>query len=765
MKKLIFIFNNTNKIPMSINSTLKKILGLNQDDMVQLQNNFPDLNYINQTTGNNVLHIISFLKSLFKKCEPKIQEILDFNLIDINATNLEGRNCLMTGMKACNYEFVLYILSHCDNIDFNLKDNKGNTLFFWACSRGDIDIIIALLEKGCHYDMGDIASIADDNMRDKVTQILFGNAVHIKYNSNNDELQEESDFKFYGEDDFIFNQRDEIGKGSYGSAIVAVEKITGKKCVIKRFSSQKNLFMEDSVLRDIIYLRELKKKKHAVQIYGVFIDKNNNLYMVMEFLSRTVSDQMKIISTLKDKNERIKQYKKLIYESLICIDGNSRVGFIHCDTKGDNIMVNNQGVVKYIDYGFSYFLGISPLKSNINHPVHSGSYLLQDGSREDKVIKVTNDKKRFFNINYGYLGYNLDIGSLGLMFIHQMVGYSAVERCTYHDGKLYKHLKSNGPSEMSCLEYNDGINLLKQKYGDELTDLICKMIEIDSLLRPTAKELLHDPIFEDLPTTYPKNLNITNLDNTVSNDIIRTAFNEYNTITQKSYIRGGFIYFDDIISHWSSKKCKLIKEVDNDFIHVIDKLTKFFKKSRICIDAFFNTIFYIYSCIDRYNNGIQPPFTLQDFYNNEIILYIILINYSNTYEDLSFNEYSFFNIVDSLNRGDNLPIKSQQEKNRIKTEIHKINDKLKRDIDFYNMYPVMLYIGYIKFILQVVCNDKNKITNLICGTIDNFKSLITNGQLDDGQYNIFEMVKYSYYNCIDPIDILMNPGQIKCEDA
>ena len=260
--------------------------------------------------------------------------------------------------------------------------------------------------------------------------------------------------------------------------------------------------------------------------------------MILEYLERTLSDQYLLISHIIFNNiEKFKQYKRLIYEMLICVDGNSREGIIHCDSKGDNLMIYSKGRVRNIDYGYSYYLGISPLKDNINHRIHGGNYLMQDGRPERiekdgtitqrKIIFKNNIGIEIFSIDSGYLSYNLDVASIGLFFIQMIVGYTY--RYLFHNGKIYRF--SNKDEDIRCISYiiyedTTIIQKLKDKYGDELTNLIFTMIEINWLIRPTAKELIFGHIFDNIPCNYPKDLQLTDLfeDNTIITEKKLLAF-------------------------------------------------------------------------------------------------------------------------------------------------------------------------------------------------------------------------------------------------
>lgn len=722
---------------------------LDNDDRTQFNSGFPNINYIGSKSKNTVLHIMSLFKNRYNEYLPRIDRILKDHPRMINAVNSRKRTFLHEAFKYINYELIKHILNNYE-IDLYIKDDKNLTLFSWACSRGILEIIIKLLEKGSPYFESDIKLISDDTIRQQVGDILFGNK-SIEYDISLDEdLPEDDTFKIYKDDDFIFDQKQTAGKGTYGVAIVVVDKNTGKKCVLKKFGSLEDgkYFYDDQVVRDITYLRCLKKRKHTVQIYGVFIDNTNRLYIVMEFLEREISDQFKLIRNVKDINKRREYYKYLLYELLIGVDSNSKTGINHCDTKANNLMINKFGIAKYIDYGFSYYNGISPYIGNVNKRIHNGIYLSQDGRPEKTTIEYYNVKdthKILFTIKQGFIGYNIDIPSIGMMFVHLITGYTT-NRCIYHNGELYFNVKPLSPDEskFSVEVLNSEKQSLINEYGNELFNFIMKLLEVDPNIRPTAKELLSDPFFGRDPIDYPRNLELTNIDFNYSGEhpdkeFIKKILSNYNTITANNYVRTGFVYFDDILKNWSNDTLRIVKR-DNVYHKNLKELLEICNYRYICEDAFFNAIIYINESL------INGVFTLDELRRNDNIYMIsILAYFIKMYSDEKFDFTQISNYKYSVS------------KDTLKILVGDASNRMIKDTNFFKMKPIMLYVGYIKFIMQAICKDKVKIENIMIQLVTNLYSLLTdrNSPIPEGEYNIFEFVKYAYQIIPNKIEINM----------
>lgn len=719
------------------------ISDMDKDDESQFRNDFPNANYIGIKSENTVIHIMSFFANRVNEYLPRIIEIIKYNPKIINSINSRKRTFLHEAFKYKNYKLIEHIVDNYE-IDLYIKDDKSLTLFSWACTRGQLNIITKLIEKGSPYDHEDIGLISDDSLREKVGEILFGNK-NIKYDSSLDEdLSEDNSFKIYKEDDFIFDQKQTIGEGTYGVAIVVVDKTTGKKCVVKKFTKLKagKYLYDDQAIRDITFLRTLKKRKNTVQIYGVFIDKKNRLYIVMEFLERELSYQLNLIRNVKNTIKKREYYKYLLYELLLCVDGNSKSGIIHCDTKANNIMINKFGVAKYIDFGFSYYNGISPYISNIKKRIHEGFYLSQDGYPEDTDISYYDSNKNLlFKVKHGFIGYNIDIPSVAMIFIHKVATYD-IRACFSHNGMLYFNPTHINENEILVESDQSNVNKLKLEYGDDLFNFLMKFLEVDPNIRPTAKELLTDSFFGGKIIEYPKDLELTNLSfNESSNDnttdmIIRKSLKSYNSITSNNYIRTGFVYFDDILKNYSNDTLRIVRR-DEKYHDNLKGLLHFSNMVNICQDALFNAIIYIN---ENLVNGYFTETELKDHGNT--IMLIIFLYFSKIYSDVYVSVNDLFKYTINID-------------NSVVGKIKKISEMMLRDENFYKNKPMLLYIGYIKFILQVVLKDSVKIETLIFNLLSRIIKILTDKdeKFPEGEYNIFEFVKYVYNSIPDKFDI------------
>lgn len=725
---------------------------LTNEEKEAIKSNFKDINFVDKITGNNALHLLA----MFKEVDEKTLNIYLHILKDkINVKNNDKKNPTVIAVQYSNIRFLnqvevlikegLTVI----NMDEKIKENK--TLFSYACSTSNYDVIIKVLEMGASFNKDDLGYIKNKDVFSDMTMIfLNGKYNDIRYKDINDSFLE---FKIYNLDDFEI--KGEIGSGSFGTAINVRNKLTGIECVLKKFKIENNdpneekIFLTDDSIKDIIFLRTLNRHNEAAaKIYGIIFS-GVDYYIVMEKLDRTFIENLKLFKENSNNRDKyISFIKKILKECLICIDRNSDAGFIHCDLKGNNMMIDGKGKAKFIDYGFSSFLGISPASKLINHTIHTGSYVTRDGSRENVSREYIIDSYKV-KIEKGYIGFNYDVASLGLMFIQCLFGYY---RFISHNGKIYI-----GEKDVDVFYKNESITEgLIKNYGKEISDILTEMIEVNPNIRKSTKEFLNYPIFGATNKLIIPNLEITYIDNDESSEYIEMEdyiilniinnFVLYNTVTQKNYKRCGFNNYDGIIETYKNDKFYLPKDNPNILL-----AKNFIIKNNIVdsLDCIFNAI----SVFNELNyKDIIPKDETEYFYT--YFIQNIIRFYRLIYDDASHTPIKLFQNFYKKNKPTEFEkFTDENNKNMLTQEFLITLD------NFYNLKPIMSFYGYIKFILQTVCTDPKSIVRDCHGMIYNlFKIIGGNSDLDVGIYNLFDIIKYCHHVIPDHIEIDMKPS-------
>mmetsp|Transcript_111078 Transcript_111078/g.155934 ORF Transcript_111078/g.155934 Transcript_111078/m.155934 type:complete len:409 (+) Transcript_111078:80-1306(+) len=144
----------------------------------------------------------------------------------------------------------------------------------------------------------------------------------------------------------------QIGSGSYGYVVEAIQKSTGKKVAIKRL----NKIFEDVVdckriLREITLLRKLNHS-HLVNIVEILEPKDpkgfDTIYVVLEYAQ---SDLKKLLKS--PIHLEMVHIQTLIYNILVGLRYIHSADVLHRDLKPANVLINEDCSVKICDFGLA----------------------------------------------------------------------------------------------------------------------------------------------------------------------------------------------------------------------------------------------------------------------------------------------------------------------------------------------------------------------------------------------------------------------------
>ena len=700
---------------------------LDKKDSHEIISLFSNIKYYGKTK-NTILHIMGYLHDDYidenkELICSRIEELIRNVPLVVNNTDTEIRNPMMIYIiqkKQFLLEFIFDIITNRSiHINFQCIDENSNNIMRIACIEGNEYAILKLIELGCPFDISDISKIKDKKIRATISRMFF-NSKNIIY----EDLEDNNfSFRVYNFNDFKIFEKN-IGQGTYGIALDAYDKINRRRCILKKFKTKDNTKLNTDTLKDIMFLKTLNKRNNAVKVYGILTDENNHFYLVIERLTDTLLKVLVEIFSLSDSENRHKQLLQIFKECLICIDGNSKAGIVHGDVKENNMMLDCNNLVKFIDYGWSSFVGISPYINTVNHTIHHAIYTSDDGGNENFSITYKLDDVDT-TINKGFYGQNFDIVSIGLMFLQVSTSYKS--SFISHRGIIYHH-QDGTKLKVKYKRFNT--EPIRNIYGDKVIELIIASLEIDPNLRKTAKELLeHEHFIPLLGSSYAEK-NVT----TVSNGS-NSQLNKYNTIFQSNYKKMGYVYFEDIIKHYSTNMVELCP---SDFIggHLRNTCKKFFRDTNTSLDVYYNSLIFINKCVNR-----SIEFFADDFGNKFYMIFMLAIRfYSYVYTSEFIHNRSIDDDQYILTKLDDLVLFNKCY-------------KFIRDCDyFYDLCPMMTFVGHLKFILQTISTDSNLIYNNIQYIVHNLEEILCSNSV--GTFNPHELINEIHEMNPDKIEVL-----------
>jgi serine/threonine protein kinase len=293
-----------------------------------------------------------------------------------------------------------------------------------------------------------------------------------------------------------------LGEGTYGETKLGTIKSTGEEIILKFFKDYDRV-LNDDITHELIFLTYLNQfpDTKTVKLYGYILDDSKpfdlKFGLVLEKLEKTLGGFTK---RKKDDDTAFrgrltpKEYKLLFYKMLKGLANIHGLGIVHNDIKLENIMISRTDI-RYIDFGLSKYLGITPLKPNVENYITTEVFMAPD-KKDTKSEKYIDGNRH---------SYGSDVYSLGVTFLDMLYRNYWVYRWT-PDDILCLDQEDLSVSGDSCKDFiidRLKIDIIK---GDSLPmidgsngfDLIHKMINPDAKKRISAKEALLHPYFSDI---------------------------------------------------------------------------------------------------------------------------------------------------------------------------------------------------------------------------------------------------------------------------
>ena len=259
------------------------------------------------------------------------------------------------------------------------------------------------------------------------TIILTGETAHALANARVEKSPQKNkeasyDIRFY--QSLIGKQLDNyktvsfIGAGAMGGVFkgwdIALERTVALKVISYKLAAQK--VFRELFIKEARFVSKLDHPNIAHIYYTG--DVNQILYFALEFVDGVT------LAELIKKGENLNTLKGLNYLIKICeaLDFVRQKKIIHRDMKPTNIMINDQGIVKIVDFGVAKVVDVKAEKDKKEGMVGSPLYI----SPESILGRP--------------LDHRSDIYSLGASFYHAFTGYPPFDGMT-PDVVFRKHVK------------------------------------------------------------------------------------------------------------------------------------------------------------------------------------------------------------------------------------------------------------------------------------------------------------------------------------
>ena len=296
-----------------------------------------------------------------------------------------------------------------------------------------------------------------------------------------------------------------LGEGSYGYVAKAKSKKNNTIYAIKQMKlniiAQKNI--RDLIENEIQILQKLKNP-FITKYYKSFKSNEGNIYIVMEYMNN--GDLAKLIKSHMIINKPIEEERlwNIFIQALKSLEFIHSNQIIHRDIKPENLFMNNSGIVKLGDFGFS-----ANYKNNNNNGMNIS---LENMKPQNNVAKIdckgtVIGTENFMSpemVNKCQYDLKTDVYSMGCTFFQAMF-WTTPKIQNRNFNQMF--FGNNNMNNMDINSSNDQIIYNKDYYSKELVNLVYKMIEKNKNKRPDSKSILNLFIKEYIKK-YSKNSGI-----------------------------------------------------------------------------------------------------------------------------------------------------------------------------------------------------------------------------------------------------------------
>ncbi|PGH11088.1 STE/STE11/SSK protein kinase [Polytolypa hystricis UAMH7299] len=288
-----------------------------------------------------------------------------------------------------------------------------------------------------------------------------------------------------------------IGGGTSGSVYAAIDLDTSYLMAVKEIRLQEPSVIPGAAqqIRDEMGVLEVLDHPNIVSYYGIEVHRDK-VYIFMEYCSGGSLANLLEHGRIEDETV-IMVYSLQMLEGLAYLH---QAGIVHRDIKPANILLDHNGVIKYVDFGAAMVIArqgktLAAMDHySTNHKDGTGQGKDVSAARGNKNQKSVTGTPMYMSpeLVRGELGHSpgrhgcMDIWSLGCVILEMATGLRPWSGVDNEWAIMYKIAQGNQP-----------ILPTPDQLSEKGIDFLQKCFEIDPVKRPSAVELLqHEWIVE-----------------------------------------------------------------------------------------------------------------------------------------------------------------------------------------------------------------------------------------------------------------------------
>jgi serine/threonine-protein kinase len=249
---------------------------------------------------------------------------------------------------------------------------------------------------------------------------------------------------------------EKIGKGAFGTVLLIEDTVVDERLILKFLNP--NMSQDEEMMKRFVHELRYSRKithKNVIRIYDFLFMRGNYAISMEYFPSHTLGSE--IVNEKPLALPRAVQYATDIANGMIVAH---HEGIVHRDLKPANILINNEGLLKIVDFG------VAAAQKEGDTQLTKTGYVI--GSPKYMAPEQILGKK---------VDARADVYSLGVIMYEMVTGIPPYSRGD-HMSVMYQHVQGKAKS---AIEVNPQL-------PKPLSDLVTKAMSVDKLKRYQSME-------------------------------------------------------------------------------------------------------------------------------------------------------------------------------------------------------------------------------------------------------------------------------------
>lgn len=279
---------------------------------------------------------------------------------------------------------------------------------------------------------------------------------------------------------FEIDQKMRFGEGGYGITFRAYDRKTEEDVAVKVVDSRRTSV--DSLVKECEFMERVQGNEHIIKLlaHGLGINHNSHLYFI--FMERASGGEL--FDQLTTHNGAVPEAVTRDFASQLC-DGLAHCharGVAHRDIKLENVLLNDKGVIKLIDFGLSHQYPLNPQTGVADRSKPIKGFC---GSKSYAAPEVLNQGL--------YDGFEADMWSLGVSLFGLLNGFFPVDEAKLTDWRFQKLVRAQQDGLSSVATILGWYKKTPAHLSQSAINLLNSLLNIDPHKRPSIEEVMKHP--------------------------------------------------------------------------------------------------------------------------------------------------------------------------------------------------------------------------------------------------------------------------------